>query len=124
MDPRVSDDVHPSPAAWMLPMRDEDSASPPPRSAQVIMRRTKIVATLGPASSSPDVVRQLIQAGMDVARLNFSHGSHDDHARQIATLRALSRELDTPVTILQDLQGPKIRIGQLPGGAITLSPQE
>jgi pyruvate kinase len=88
------------------------------------MHRTKIVATLGPASSSPDVVRQLIQAGMDVARLNFSHGSHDDHARQIATLRALSRELDTPVTILQDLQGPKIRVGQLPGGAITLTPGE
>lgn len=86
------------------------------------MRRTKIVATLGPASSSPDVVRQLIQAGMDVARLNFSHGSPDDHARQIATLRALSRELDTPVTILQDLQGPKIRVGQLPGGLTTLTP--
>jgi pyruvate kinase len=84
------------------------------------MRRTKIVATLGPASSSPEVARQLIQAGMDVARLNFSHGSHADHARQIATLRALSRELDTPVTILQDLQGPKIRVGQLPGGATTL----
>jgi pyruvate kinase len=84
------------------------------------MRRTKIVATLGPASSSPEIVRQLIQAGMDVARLNFSHGSHDDHARQIATLRALSRELDTPVTILQDLQGPKIRVGQLPDGATTL----
>jgi pyruvate kinase len=57
---------------------------------------------------------------MDVARLNFSHGSHEDHARQIATLRALSRELDTPVTILQDLQGPKIRVGHLPGGHITL----
>jgi pyruvate kinase len=84
------------------------------------MRRTKIVATLGPATSSPDVVRQLIQAGMDVARLNFSHGTHDDHARQIATLRALSRDLDTPVTILQDLQGPKIRVGQLPDGATTL----
>jgi pyruvate kinase len=84
------------------------------------MRRTKIVATLGPASSSPEVVRQLIQAGMDVARLNFSHGNYEDHAGQIATLRALSRELDTPVTILQDLQGPKIRVGQLPGGAATL----
>jgi pyruvate kinase len=88
------------------------------------MRRTKIVATLGPASSSPDVVRQLIQAGMDVARLNFSHGSAADHARQIATLRALSRELDTPVTILQDLQGPKIRVGQLAGGALTLAVDE
>ncbi len=88
------------------------------------MRRTKIVATLGPASSSPEVVRQLIQAGMDVARLNFSHGSYEDHARQIATLRALSRELDTPVTILQDLQGPKLRVGQLPNGATTLVPGE
>src|SRR5688572_9899283 len=88
------------------------------------MRRTKIVATLGPASSSPEVIRQLIKAGMDVARLNFSHGTHEDHARQIATLRELSRELDTPVTILQDLQGPKIRVGQLPGGAMTLAPEE
>lgn len=88
------------------------------------MRRTKIVATLGPASSSPEVIRRLINAGMDVARLNFSHGSHEDHARQIATLRALSRELDAPVTILQDLQGPKIRVGQLPGGEKILTPGE
>ncbi|MEO6969789.1 MAG: pyruvate kinase [Chthoniobacterales bacterium] len=86
------------------------------------MRRTKIVATLGPASSSPDVIRQLVEAGMDVARLNFSHGTHDDHARSITTLRAISEELDKPVTILQDLQGPKIRVAQLPGGEILLSP--
>jgi pyruvate kinase len=85
-----------------------------------MMRRTKIVATLGPVSSSPEVIRQLIRAGMDVARLNFSHGTPEEHARQITTLRALSQELDTPVTILQDLQGPKIRVGQLPGGVITL----
>ena len=89
-----------------------------------MMRRTKIVATLGPVSSSPEVIRQLIKAGMDVARLNFSHGSHADHARQIATVRALSQELDTPVTILQDLQGPKIRVGQLLGGETTLGPDE
>jgi len=88
------------------------------------MRRTKIVATLGPVSSSPEVIRRLINAGMDVARLNFSHGTHDEHARQIATLRALSQELDAPVTILQDLQGPKIRVGQLPGGVKTLTPGE
>jgi pyruvate kinase len=88
------------------------------------MRRTKIVATLGPVSSSPEVIRQLIKAGMDVARLNFSHGSQEEHARQIATLRALSQELDTPVTILQDLQGPKIRVGQLTGGQRTLVPGE
>src|SRR5438067_5628840 len=87
-----------------------------------MMRRTKIVATLGPASSSPEIIRRLIEAGMDVARLNFSHGSQEEHARQIATLRAISKELDTPVTILQDLQGPKIRVGQLPAGQTTLSP--
>ena len=88
-----------------------------------MMRRTKIVATLGPASSSPEVIRRLIEAGMDVARLNFSHGSHEDHARHIATLRSISKELDTPVTILQDLQGPKIRVGQLPAGETTLTPE-
>ncbi len=88
------------------------------------LRRTKIVATLGPASSSAAIMRQLILAGMDVARLNFSHGSHEDHARSIANLRAISTELDTPVTILQDLQGPKVRVGQLPGGEIRLHPGE
>jgi pyruvate kinase len=88
------------------------------------LRRTKIIATLGPASSSPDVIRQLVLAGMDVARLNFSHGSYEDHAGTIANLRAISAELDTPVTILQDLQGPKVRVGQLPGGELTLVPGE
>jgi len=88
------------------------------------VRRTKIVATLGPASNSPAVIRQLIQAGMDVARFNFSHGSYDEHARTLACLREISRELDKPVTILQDLQGPKIRVGQLPPlGEITLEPE-
>jgi pyruvate kinase len=86
------------------------------------MRRTKIVATIGPASSSREVIRQLVKAGMDVARLNFSHGSYDQHAQIIKNLREISEELDTPVTILQDLQGPKIRVGQLPGGEMMLSP--
>jgi pyruvate kinase len=80
------------------------------------LRRTKIVATLGPASSSPEMIRQLILAGMDVARLNFSHGSYEDHARTVSVLRTTSAALDTPVTILQDLQGPKIRVGNLPAG--------
>jgi pyruvate kinase len=83
-------------------------------------RRTKIVATLGPASSAPAAIHELIRAGMDVARLNFSHGSYDDHARTVAALREASCELDAPVTILQDLQGPKIRVGTLPGGEMHL----
>ncbi len=87
-------------------------------------RRTKIVATIGPASSSQDMIRQLILAGMDVARLNFSHGKYDDHANVIKSLRIISEELNKPVTIMQDLQGPKIRVGLLPGGKIILSPGE
>jgi len=81
-----------------------------------MIRRTKTVVALGPASSSPEVIRRLITAGMDVARLNFSHGSHKEHALHIARLRAISGELDTPVTIRQDLQGPKIRVGPLRAG--------
>ena len=76
--------------------------------------RTKIVATIGPASNSPGTIKQLIQAGMSVARLNFSHGSYDDRARTVRLLREISLELDVPITILQDLQGPKVRVGQLP----------
>lgn len=83
-------------------------------------RRTKIVATIGPASSSPEIIEQMVLAGMNVARLNFSHGSYDDHARMVALLRSVSRELRTPITILQDLQGPKIRVGQLPEGSVFL----
>ncbi|HBB31236.1 MAG TPA: pyruvate kinase [Cyanobacteria bacterium UBA8803] len=82
--------------------------------------RTKIVATIGPASSSPDTLRQMMLAGMNVARLNFSHGSYEDHARMVKLLRSISEELDNPLTILQDLQGPKIRVGQLPDGEMDL----
>jgi pyruvate kinase len=85
------------------------------------LRRTKIVATIGPASSSPEVLRKMIQAGMNVARLNFSHGSYEDHAATIANIRAVAQELDTPITLLQDLQGPKIRVGHLPGGQRALN---
>jgi len=84
------------------------------------MRRTKIVATLGPSSSSPEMIRRMIIAGMDVARLNFSHGSHDAHAQTISALRTISAELQTPVTIMQDLQGPKVRVGNLPEGEMLL----
>ena len=83
-------------------------------------RRTKIVATIGPASSSTEMIRHLIEAGMDVARLNFSHGKYEDHAAVIKSLRKISDELNKPVTIMQDLQGPKIRVGKLPDGKIEI----
>ena len=84
-------------------------------------RRTKIVATLGPASDDEYTIEQLLKAGVNVFRLNFSHGSHADHAANIARLRATARQLDIPVCLLQDLQGPKIRTGEIEGGAITLT---
>ena len=85
-----------------------------------MIHRTKIVATIGPATSSREAIAAMIDRGMNVARLNFSHGSYDDHAQIVSLLRSLSQELDTPITILQDLQGPKIRVGILPNGAIEL----
>ncbi|WAL61665.1 pyruvate kinase [Thermocoleostomius sinensis] len=87
---------------------------------QPFEHRTKIVATIGPASRSPSVFKQMVQAGVNVARLNFSHGSYDDHASTIAMIRSVSAELDMPVTILQDLQGPKIRVGEMPEGGLEL----
>jgi pyruvate kinase len=74
---------------------------------------TKIVATIGPASASPDVIRQLILAGVNVARLNFSHGVHEAHARTVETIRSIALDLGRPIAILGDLQGPRIRIGTL-----------
>ena len=74
---------------------------------------TKIVCTLGPSSSSPDIIRQLMQAGMNVARLNFSHGTHEMHAKLLATIRSVSEDLGQPIALLGDLQGPRIRIGVL-----------
>jgi pyruvate kinase len=84
------------------------------------LRRTKIIATIGPASSTPEMIRLLVLAGMDVARLNFSHGNYEDHAAVIHAIRAVSNDLGKPVTILQDLQGPKIRVGKLADGQVTL----
>ena len=80
------------------------------------MRRTKIVCTIGPATNSEEKLEQLMRAGMNVARLNFSHGTHDEHRQVIERVRAISARLDCAVAILQDLQGPKIRIGSLQDG--------
>lgn len=84
--------------------------------------RTKIVATLGPATRTPEVIRQMIEAGMSVARFNFSHGTYDDHGRALEHVRGIAAELATPVTVLQDLQGPKIRVSELAGGPMMLVP--
>ena len=84
-------------------------------------RRTKIVATIGPACWEEDVLRRMILAGMDVARLNFSHGSHEQHLRTLRSLRRLGEESGRPLAVLQDLQGPKMRIGRLvDGGPVEL----
>ncbi len=79
------------------------------------MRRTKIVCTIGPASESVDMIRQIAKAGMNVARLNFSHGTNEEHLRRIQDIRAVEAELGVPIAILQDLPGPKIRTGAMPG---------
>ena len=83
-------------------------------------RQAKIVATLGPASESPEMIRSLFDAGADVFRLNFSHGSHDDHAARISIIRKLEIETGRPVGILTDLQGPKLRVGEFSEGATEL----
>ena len=83
-------------------------------------RKTKIVSTLGPASSSPEVIRELIKAGVNVFRLNFSHGSHEDHGKLLNIVRSVSKELDAPIAVLQDLSGPKIRITEIAGGSVNL----
>ena len=75
-------------------------------------RHAKIVCTVGPATDTPESIRELIEAGMDVARLNFSHGTHEEHARRVEWIRAASLDLGKPIAILQDLCGPKIRTGR------------
>jgi pyruvate kinase len=83
-------------------------------------RHSKIVCTIGPASRSPKIIDRLLQAGMDVARLNFSHGTHADHAQSIAMIRAAAIKRQKPIAILADLQGPKIRTGPLAGASPVL----
>ena len=84
------------------------------------VRRTKIICTIGPASESSDVLESLILAGMNLARLNFSHGSHQDQARRIRAIREVSAKIGVPVAIMQDLPGPKIRTGRLTSKSVTL----
>lgn len=84
--------------------------------------KTKIICTIGPATETPEAIKHLVLNGMSVARLNFSHGTHDDHKKKIDIIRDISRELKRPVAILQDLCGPKIRVGDIPEPGIRLEP--
>ena len=91
------------------------------------MRRTrhaKIVATLGPASSSPEMIRALFEAGADVFRFNFSHGSHEEHQKRYDIVRAIEQETGRPIAVLADLQGPKLRVGRLAEGPVSLEEGE
>jgi len=83
-----------------------------------LKRRTKIVATIGPATQSEEIITNLIKAGVTTFRLNFSHGDHKDHAERIKTIREVSKKLDIDIGILQDLQGPKIRLGRFKDGPV------
>src|SRR5690625_1840894 len=84
------------------------------------LRKAKIVCTLGPATDTLEAVEALIDAGMDVARLNFSHGNHKDHKRRLALVREAAERAGKAVAVLQDLQGPKIRTGRMRGGQVRL----
>src|SRR6202161_3583639 len=88
------------------------------------MRRTKIVATSGPASREPETLLKMVQAGMDVARLNYSHGTLDEHAETVHRVRDAAGRAGRPVAILQDLPGPKLRIGPLRGDVVELTAGE
>ncbi|MBI5222706.1 MAG: pyruvate kinase [Candidatus Magasanikbacteria bacterium] len=87
-------------------------------------KRTKIVCTLGPSSESSETITKMVKAGMNVARLNFSHGTYDNHKMLMGNIRSVAEKTGEPVAIMQDLQGPKIRVGLLPEGGITLKEGE
>lgn len=99
-----------------------DSASPHGTEPSGMLRRTKIVATLGPASSSEDALRRLIDAGIDVVRMNFSHGSVDEHVARAELVRTLARAAGRAIGVMADLQGPKIRVGKFEHGRVALKP--
>src|SRR6476620_7529364 len=88
------------------------------------MRRTKIVATIGPASREPETLIRLVRAGMDVARLNYSHGTLEEHAETVRRVRDAAGRVGRPVAILQDLPGPKLRIGPVHDDVVELTPGE
>src|SRR6185436_18004615 len=107
--------AHPVPAPLIAAPTTTRPETPMPRA-------TKIVATLGPASSSPEVLTQMILAGVDVVRLNFSHGKAQDHIDRATLVREMAKKAGKQVAIMADLQGPKIRVGKFEGGKTMLEP--
>lgn len=85
-----------------------------------MLKKTKIVCTLGPSSNSQEIVEQMIQAGMNVARFNFSHGSHEEHKARMDMVRAASKKVGIPVALLLDTKGPEIRLGKFKNGSIQM----
>src|SRR5262249_47448556 len=108
----------PHPCPGRAPRVARGGGSEPPRRS--VKRRAKIVCTLGPATSSPEQVRALVRAGMDVARLNFSHGTRAEHAAVYREVRAASDAAGRAVALMVDLQGPKIRLGTFANGGAVL----
>ncbi len=104
------------------PSRSNGFPSDPFQTRRLMHRATKIVATIGPASSTPDILLKMIRAGLDVVRLNFSHGTADDHRQRAETVRECARQAGREVAIMADLQGPKIRVGKFENGKTTLEP--
>ena len=86
------------------------------------MRRAKVVCTLGPAASTPDRLEKLVEAGMDIARLNMSHGSHAEHEQRYHDVRQAAKVFGRSLGVLADLQGPKIRLGKFADGPVELEP--
>src|SRR5919197_5183518 len=89
-----------------------------------VRRRTKIVATIGPVTSTHDAIRDLVDAGVDAIRLNLSHGTHHDHAARARIVREVQQETGKPLALIADLQGPKLRIGELPEPRTLLKDEE
>ena len=85
------------------------------------MRKTKIICTLGPATDSDEVIEQLIEGGMNVARFNFSHGTHEEHSKRMERLRRIRKKCDKPVAILLDTKGPEVRLDTFKDGKVQLS---